>query len=223
MFAGAALALQQYGDVIGGYLLGQGLHLGGSGADGDDVGKGVPGAVGLADAAQGLAAAGLHRLQLLPGLIGVFQEGDHAHPADKGPLVINGVHVDEVKVLDLLPGQMEDRLARLQYVGQPGSGTELPQAAALDRADLAPGFLPEEILIGLVAKDDIAVGVDDGDALPHGVKDSSGLSIQFHGDPSLLCLDYTLAIPPGKEGNRPKTKEKGHPNGCPFHGGRYRT
>ena len=108
LLAGSALRLQQHGGVGGGNLLRQGFDLGGCGGDGHDVVKGVFRAVGPADAAQDLTAAPLHGLQLLPGLIGVLQEGDHGEAAGPDSVLIDWVEIDEIEVLDLLPGDVED-------------------------------------------------------------------------------------------------------------------
>ena len=184
LLAGAALALQQHGGVGDGNALGQILHPRHRRGHRHDVVKGVPGAVGLADAVEGLAAAGLHRLQLLSGLVGVLQKGDYAEPPHQGVPLIDGVEVDEVEVLDLLTGDVEDGLARLEHVGQPGARAQIPQVFALHRLQRFPQFLAEKLQIGLIAENQPSLGIDDGDALPHGVEGGSGGGIEFHGGPS---------------------------------------
>ena len=181
LLAGAALRLQQHGGVGGGDLLGQGLHRRHRGGDRHDVVKGVPGAVGLVQAAEDLLALGLHGVQLLAGAVGVLQEGDHRDAADEPFPLIDGVHVDEVEVLDLLAGLVEDGLSLLQHVGEPGAGPQVPQTVALDGADVASGLLVEEVAVGPVAEDDDAVGIDDGDALAHGVESGAGGGVELHG------------------------------------------
>ena len=181
LLARTALRLQQHRGVCGGNALGQLLHLHGLRADGHNVVKGVPGAVGPVEAAEHLLAPGLRRLQLLLGLVGVLQEGHHRHAALQLPVLVDGVHVDEVEVLDLLAGLVEDGLALLQHVGEPGAGPQVPEAVALDGADVAAGLLVEEVAVGPVAEDDDAVGIDDGDALAHGVESGAGGGVELHG------------------------------------------
>ena len=188
LLAGAALALQQHGGVGDGDALGQILHPGHRRSDRHNIVKGVPGAVGLADAAQHLPAPGLHRLQLLSGLVGILQKGDHAQSAYQGVSFIDGVEVDEVEVLDLLAGDVEDGLARLEHVGQPGAGTQVPQVFALHRLQRFPRFLAEKLQIGLITENQPALGIDDGDALSHGVEGGSGGGVKFHGGTSQVLL-----------------------------------
>ena len=187
LLAGPALRLQQHSGVGSGDFLRQGLDLGGGGGDGHDVVKGVFRAVGPADAAQDLTAAPLHGLQLLPGLIGVLQEGDHGEAAGQDSVLIDGVEIDEIEVLDLLPGDVEDGRSRLQHIRKPRAGPQVPQPVALDLADIAPGLFVQKIPIGPVSKDDAALGVDDGDALPHGVEGGAGGGVELHRLPSFLC------------------------------------
>ena len=78
---------------------------------------------------------------------------------------------------------MEDGLALLQHIGQAGAGPQVPEPVALDGADIASGLLGEKFPVGRVAKDDDPVGVDDGDALPHGVEGGAGGLVELHGCP----------------------------------------
>ena len=57
----------------------------------------------------------------------------------------------------------------------------------LGLADIAPGLFVQKIPIGPVSKDDAALGVDDGDALPHGVEGGAGGGVELHRLPSFLC------------------------------------
>ena len=124
--------------------------------------------------------AGLHGLQLVPGLIGVLQEGDHRHAPHQLPLGVDGVHVDEVKILNFLAGDVENGLAGRQHVGQTGSRPQIPESIPLNGADIPARLLAEELPVCPVAKDNVPLSVDDGNALPHGVKDQLCVFVQFH-------------------------------------------
>lgn len=70
--------------------------------------------------------------------------------------------------------------------GSRAPGPQVPQPVALDLADIAPGLFVQKIPIGPVSKDDAALGVDDGDALPHGVEGGAGGGVELHRLPSFL-------------------------------------
>ena len=180
LLAGAALALQQNSGIGNGDALGQVLHPHRRGGHRHDVIKGIAGAIGLVDAAQHLAAAGLHRLQLLSGLIGILQEGDHRQAPNQPVALTDGIEIDKIEVLDLLPGDVEDGLPLLQHLGQTGAGAQRPQILSLHSLQGFPQLLAQELQIGAVAEYQPPLGVNNGDTLPHGVKGGSGVSIQLH-------------------------------------------
>ncbi len=193
LLAGPTFTFQQDSGVGLCDLLGQGLDLMRGRAPGHDVVKGVPGAVGLVDPAKDLAVSGLHGLQLVPGLVGVLQKGNHRHTPHQFSLLIDGVEVYEVEILHLLPGQVENGPPRLQHIGEPGARPKIPEPEPFDIPHFPPQLPAKEVQIGLIAKDDGPPGIDHRDALLHGVEDIPCGLIQLHVTVSSLL---SRALPP---------------------------
>ena len=83
---------------------------------------------------------------------------------------------------------MEDGLARLQHIGQPGARAQIPQTAAFNGTYVPARVFFQKFLVSLVAENDAALGIDDGDALPHGVEGGSGGGVEFHSCTSQVLL-----------------------------------
>ena len=133
----------------------------------------MEGALRLTDAVQHLTSSLLRALEQLLKGGGVLHKGDHRQAAQHGLAVVSedGVHVDEVHVLHLLAGLLEDGAARPEHLRQARTGPQIPEVVAGDIADILAAALPvQKAPVGLVAEDNHAVRVNDQDALPHGIE-----------------------------------------------------